>query len=127
MIVEIGATEPVLTAPRHPYTQALLSALPVPDPDAAHRNRTVLSGDLPSPADPPVGCRFQTRCPKFRTLTDAERRICTSQPPPLRPLGDTDHQSPATTVNRQDAIQGKAAAPAPTATRLPHRPATTPW
>ena len=92
VIVEIGATEPVLTAPRHPYTQALLSALPVPDPDAAHRNRTVLSGDLPSPADPPVGCRFQTRCPKFRTLTDAERRICTSQPPPLRPLGDTDHQ-----------------------------------
>jgi len=92
VIVEIGATEPVLTAPRHPYTQALLSALPVPDPDAAHRNRTVLSGDLPSPTDPPVGCRFQTRCPKFRTLTDAERRICTSQPPPLRPLGDTDHQ-----------------------------------
>lgn len=61
-IVELGSTTSVFNHPHHPYTQALLSAIPIPNPEVK-RKRTILEGDMPSPIDPPAGCKFHTRCP----------------------------------------------------------------
>jgi oligopeptide/dipeptide ABC transporter ATP-binding protein len=82
-LVETGPTEQLLSDPRHPYTQALLSAVPEPDPER-QRKRIILEGDLPSPANPPSGCRFHTRC--FHHLKDAR---CSAEVPSLRPVHST--------------------------------------
>jgi oligopeptide/dipeptide ABC transporter ATP-binding protein len=76
-IAELGTREEVFTSPVHPYTQALLSAVPVPEPiGRSQRERIVLTGDVPNPADPPSGCVFRTRCWKAQD-------ICAQEVPPL--------------------------------------------
>ncbi len=81
-IAEIAPARRLYQAPAHPYTAGLLAAVPVPDPLRSKRgSRTVLKGDLPSPANPPTGCRFHTRCPMAR-----ER--CRVEEPPLRAFGE---------------------------------------
>ncbi|RWJ05714.1 ABC transporter ATP-binding protein [Mesorhizobium sp.] len=83
-VVEIGERKSIFGTPKHPYTQALLAAIPVPDP-AVSKERSQLEGDLPDPSSPPSGCRFRTRCPYAfdRCVTDA---------PAMRSLGN-DHQA----------------------------------
>ena len=79
-MVEFGAKEDIFKNPMHPYTQALFSAIPQPDPDIK-MNRILLKGDIPSPANPPKGCRFHTRCPK---ATD----ICKEKTPEYKDYGN---------------------------------------
>jgi peptide/nickel transport system ATP-binding protein len=84
-LCEVAPPDALYVRPAHPYTAALLSSIPVPDPSATTNVPTTLAGDLPSPLDPPSGCRFRTRCPR------ADDR-CIHEEPTLRPvLGSPDH------------------------------------
>ncbi len=80
-IVEIAAAKDLYTAPQHPYTEALLSAVPIPDPKLKRR-RILLQGDVPSPIHPPSGCHFHTRCPIAR------KGLCDVQAPVLKAVGE---------------------------------------
>ena len=80
-LVEVGDSEEIYQNHLHPYTEALLSSVPLPDPELAHRSEPImLQGDIPSPIDPPSGCRFRTRCP-YAT------QLCAEQEPPLTEVG----------------------------------------
>jgi oligopeptide transport system ATP-binding protein len=103
-IIEVGERDQMFAAPAHPYTQALLSAIPLPDPRRERaRQRIIITGDVPSPANPPSGCRFRTRCQKFaNVLTDAQRERCITIDPPLEHRGaptlNACHYAEATSV-----------------------------
>jgi oligopeptide/dipeptide ABC transporter ATP-binding protein len=105
-IVEIAPVEEVYRTPRHPYTAALLSAIPVPDP-RLRRRRVILTGEMPNPAAPPSGCRFHTRCP-------IARPICSVEDPPLREI-TPGHRSACHFAEEVEAPILAPAAPAPAA------------
>ena len=81
-VMECAAARALVRSPRHPYTRALISAAPIPDPEAERRRRAIeLTGDLPSPLAPPSGCVFRTRCPTARSS-------CAGEPPAMRDYGN---------------------------------------
>ena len=88
-IVEEGPAAEVYASPAHPYTRALLSAVPVPEPGAV-RDRIVLTGDVPTPIDPPSGCPFRTRCYKAED-------VCATNRPVLEPVGGRPNTEPPAT------------------------------
>jgi len=100
-IVETGEVRAVYKNPTHPYTRCLLSAMPVPDPDSErNRRRLIPEGELPSPARPPSGCRFHTRCPKKPGLSDEQQLRCMNESPELMEI-DMDTGKP--TASAQDS------------------------
>lgn len=85
-IVEIGPAEAIYAPPYHPYTESLLAAVPIPDPSVAQQHIR-LEGSVPSPLNPPSGCRFHTRCPRRQLLPDGGA-ICEREVPPMQDAGD---------------------------------------
>ncbi|MFG2193045.1 ABC transporter ATP-binding protein [Streptomyces sp. NPDC048639] len=114
-VVETGTDEEIYDHPTHPYTQALLSAVPVPDPEGrGGRERILLQGDVPSPADPPSGCRFRTRCWKANERCERETPPL-AVPPGFRAAdGPVAHDS-ACHFAEERAVTGAAAGPLPDA------------
>lgn len=90
--IEYGDIDSIFDDPQHPYTKALLSAIPIPDPRVEKsRQRTILQGDLPSPTDDRPGCAFRTRCPLYLTLSDDQKKLCDEKTPELVSYQGTDH------------------------------------
>jgi oligopeptide transport system ATP-binding protein len=97
-IVETGTDDQIYERPTHPYTQALLSAVPVPDPNARETKAIIrLTGDVPSPVDPPSGCRFRTRCWKAQD-------ICATEEPLLVDRPDSDHPSACHFAEKREIV-----------------------
>jgi peptide/nickel transport system ATP-binding protein len=107
-IVETADRDALFERPHHPYTQALISAVPIPDPAAERsRDRIVLTGEVPSPAHPPSGCRFRTRCPLHQELGDDDRRRCITEPPPLAPVdGAPEHRAACHFAGEREVLRG---------------------
>jgi oligopeptide/dipeptide ABC transporter ATP-binding protein len=102
-VVELATSASLYSAPRHPYTQALLSAAPIPDPSVQRPGRIILAGDPPSPVDPPAGCRFHTRCPLA-----VDR--CRTEVPPLATIAE-GHQVACWVAHAQATIPVPAVPP----------------
>ncbi|HLI59238.1 MAG TPA: ABC transporter ATP-binding protein [Solirubrobacteraceae bacterium] len=101
-VVEIGSGDDIYLRPAHPYTEALIKTIPLPDPAAERAKDEVgIRGELPSPVNPPSGCRFRTRCPRARD-------ICAAEEPPLRPFGPG--HSAACHFPLQEPLQSESAA-----------------
>ena len=89
-IVEYGGSDELYASPKHPYTRALMSAIPVPDPLVERsRERVLLSGDLPSPTDDISGCNFRTRCPLYLLLDPERQQMCAQIDPQPSPSGES--------------------------------------
>src|SRR3954469_7360763 len=106
-MVEIADGDALYTHPRHPYTGALLSAVPVPDPEIAARKQAVIpGGDVPSPTNPPPACRFHTRCPKMQ-------QVCAEQEPLLETKGPGDLAACHFPLTEEEAAERLGTSPAP--------------
>jgi peptide/nickel transport system ATP-binding protein len=93
-IMEIGTVDAVYNTPQHPYTQALLSAIPIPDPvKERSRERILLTGDLPSPANVPSGCRFRTRCFRYAALEPQLQARCEQEEPERQQRGSAEQEA----------------------------------
>jgi peptide/nickel transport system ATP-binding protein len=103
-VVELGSTREIFEQPSHPYTQALLSAIPIPDPvKERSRERILLTGDLPSPANIPSGCRFSSRCFVFaHDLDETQRARCKAEDPALLNTAERAGEVPATGLDIGD-------------------------
>jgi oligopeptide/dipeptide ABC transporter ATP-binding protein len=108
----------------HPYTQALMSAVPVPDPRReSHRERILLTGDLPSPINPPSGCVFHTRCPKYREqLGEADKERCRSEVPAFE-IKRSGHLAACHFAEINVDVTASAEVPVPASTTGFQRPA----
>jgi peptide/nickel transport system ATP-binding protein len=106
-LVEEGAADDVFERPTHPYTQALLSAVPIPDPIAERqRARILVRGDLPNPANLPSGCRFRSRCPLFIELSEAQQQKCIDVDPVLERHGAGEARSACHWARERQVVPG---------------------